>query len=468
MGRLEKGVNDLHTWCLNNGEYGQQLMNEWVGLDENGIKVDMDSISRGSNKKVKWKCSKGHEWFADLSHRTNNRRCCPYCSGNKVTKETSLQEWCKNNGAFGQQLINEWTGLDENNQPISIDSIAKGSHKKVKWKCSKGHEWYAVIKDRTYYKSGCPHCCSIGTSYSEQYLYHALKQLYPNAENRCRVLKSLQNPQGIEFDIGIPEIPLCIEYSPTYWHEGKEEYDGYKEQLCSEHGVRLIQIIEDSYNELEFKMDDDYICFHMVDTMKTNIMQVILEHILKSLNHTLDEIDLDKVEEDTQNATRMKGVQQGVNDLKTWCLYNGEWGQQLLKEWVGLDENNQPISIDSMARASNKRVKWMCSKGHEWCATISHRTYNKSGCPYCFGNHNISKERNLQEWCLNNGEWGQQLISEWVGLNENNQPISMDNVTRGSNKKAKWKCNKNHEWYAMIADRTIHKSGCPYCSGRRK
>lgn len=33
--------------------------------------------------------------------------------------------------------------------------------------------------------------------------------------------------------------------------------------------------------------------------------------------------------------------QQGINDLYTWCLNNGEWGQQLLQEWTGFDENNQ-------------------------------------------------------------------------------------------------------------------------------
>jgi hypothetical protein len=31
------------------------------------------------------------------------------------------------------------------------------SHKKVWWKCSKGHEWQAIIKDRNSGK-GCPYC----------------------------------------------------------------------------------------------------------------------------------------------------------------------------------------------------------------------------------------------------------------------------------------------------------------------
>ncbi len=36
-------------------------------------------------------------------------------------------------------------------------------------------------------------------------------------------------------------------------------------------------------------------------------------------------------------------VIQGENDLYTWCLFNGEYGQQLIREWVGIDEDNQII-----------------------------------------------------------------------------------------------------------------------------
>ena len=30
MGKLQQGVNDLYTWCLNNGAFGQKLLSEWV------------------------------------------------------------------------------------------------------------------------------------------------------------------------------------------------------------------------------------------------------------------------------------------------------------------------------------------------------------------------------------------------------------------------------------------------------
>lgn len=118
MSRLQQGVNDLYTWCLNNGAFGQQLLNEWVGLDENNQPISIDNVTRASGKKVKWRCNKGHIWAAAIIRRTLNKTCCPYCSALSVTTENSLKTWCLGNGEWGQQLLKEWTGLDENNQPL--------------------------------------------------------------------------------------------------------------------------------------------------------------------------------------------------------------------------------------------------------------------------------------------------------------------------------------------------------------
>ena len=292
--RLKTGVNDLESWCLNNGSFGQQLIKEWTGECTDGKHYKVDQVTRASRKKFKWKCSKGHKWFADVNSRTAQKHGCPYCSGRYVSSENSLNKWCLNNGSFGKQLMVEWTGECDDGTHYSIDEIARASNKKFKWICSKDHSWYTGIVSRTGYKTSCPYCNNIGTSYPEQFIYHSLKQIFPNTENRCKVLKSPQNPQGIEFDIGIPEISLCIEYSPTRWHKGKEERDQYKKDICQKANVRLIQIVEDSYNELEHIKSDDYICFKMNEKYKDDILTKIVDHILKTLGHSIAEVDLEE------------------------------------------------------------------------------------------------------------------------------------------------------------------------------
>ena len=48
-------------------------------------------FSKGSDKKVWWKCYKGedHEWIASIGHRSRGRGC-PICVGKKVVKSNCL------------------------------------------------------------------------------------------------------------------------------------------------------------------------------------------------------------------------------------------------------------------------------------------------------------------------------------------------------------------------------------------
>ncbi|MCQ5056012.1 zinc-ribbon domain-containing protein [Agathobaculum butyriciproducens] len=41
---------------------------------------------------------------------------------------------------------------------IKPTEVSIGSHKKVIWRCEKGHEWETAVKSRTINKTGCPYC----------------------------------------------------------------------------------------------------------------------------------------------------------------------------------------------------------------------------------------------------------------------------------------------------------------------
>jgi len=52
-------------------------------------------------------------------------------------------------------LLKEWHY--KKNKDLTPSKITEGSHKKVWWKCPKGHEWQARVADRNN-GSGCPIC----------------------------------------------------------------------------------------------------------------------------------------------------------------------------------------------------------------------------------------------------------------------------------------------------------------------
>ena len=123
-----------------------RLAKEW-NYDKNG-KLKPEQFSANSNKKVWWKCKKGHEWQADISHRNNGRKC-PYCEGKIVIHgENDLQ-------TANPKLAKEWNY--EKNNGIKPTNVKQYSGKKVWWKCQKGHEWQATIANRSY-GGGCPFC----------------------------------------------------------------------------------------------------------------------------------------------------------------------------------------------------------------------------------------------------------------------------------------------------------------------
>lgn len=205
--RVIKGETDLATVNPN-------IAKQWHPINNGDLKPE--DVKPGSDKKVWWICAKNHEWVASISSR--NKRGCPYCSGKRVIKgETDLatvnpllaKEWhptmngtlkaqdvtskshmkvwwkCKeghewqrtvhgranNSGCpycFGRLAVKGKTDLatvnplltqewhPEKNGTLKPDNVTIGSHKKVWWKCQKGHEWESAIYSRS--KSGCPFC----------------------------------------------------------------------------------------------------------------------------------------------------------------------------------------------------------------------------------------------------------------------------------------------------------------------
>jgi len=107
-------------------------------------------FSFGSGKKIWWKCFKKHEWIASITNRTSGLNC-PYCSGQKVSKENNLKFIFPN-------IANEWHPTK--NKDLKPQDVTKASGKKVWWLCSKGHGWLAFVFNRTK-GQGCPYCLNI-------------------------------------------------------------------------------------------------------------------------------------------------------------------------------------------------------------------------------------------------------------------------------------------------------------------
>lgn len=101
---------------------------------------------------------------------------------------------------------------------------------------------------------------------------------------------------------------------------------------------------------------------------------------------------------------------------------------------------------------SNKKKLWLCSLGHQYHATVAHRSEGK-GCPFCSGQQVLAGFNDLTTT-------HPHIAAEAYGWNP-------QTISAGSHKRMNWKCPIGHVWDQVVKNRTLQGFGCSYCSGKR-
>lgn len=136
----------------------------------------------------------------------------------------------------------------------------------------------------------------------------------------------------------------------------------------------------------------------------------------------------------------------GFNDLQTT-------NPELAQEWHPVKNGN--LTPRMVVSRSDKKVWWLCEKGHEWEAAIKDRQHG-NGCPYCSGRLPVPGKTDLATVYPD-------IAKQWHPTK--NGKLTPSQMTPRPNKKVWWKCEKGHEWYATVDSRS--KTICPICTGRK-
>jgi len=141
----------------------------------------------------------------------------------------------------------------------------------------------------------------------------------------------------------------------------------------------------------------------------------------------------------------------GENDLASqYPLVAAQWHPH----------KNSPLTPTQVTAFSNRKVWWLCEAGHEWAASVAHRTSAHSGCPVCAGRKVLPGFNDL-------ATKEPRIAAQWHP--ELNGALTPEMVTVGSHKRVWWLCAEGHEWRAVIHSRAgKQKSGCPVCAGKRR
>jgi len=126
---------------------------------------------------------------------------------------------------------------------------------------------------------------------------------------------------------------------------------------------------------------------------------------------------------------------------------------QLAAEW---DSERNQLPPEHVSPQSNKLFHWWClvADDHRWQASPNNRFGRGSGCPCCAGQQ-ASSTNNLTLY--------KNLMHEWDYTK--NEALNPASLSRGSKRKAWWRCATCKLSYEASVQKRAAGGGCPYCTG---
>jgi DNA-directed RNA polymerase subunit RPC12/RpoP len=334
------------------------LMRQW-DYAKNGD-VLPEKFTAGSGYKAWWVCKMGHSWQTSINKRHQGTGC-PYCTNRLVLKGFNDLK------TLNPELALQWNY--KKNGALTPEDVTSGTHRKVWWSCSEGHEWEAVVVSRVAGEHGCPYCAGL------------------------RAIKGVNDLETLRSDLA-------------------SQFDSKKNQ-----DISLSEIAIASNKRLWWLCDKGHSWQATANTRQKSGCPVCAG----------------------------KAVLAGYNDLQTL-------NQTLAAEW---DYDKNTLKPTEVTLTSGKRVWWRCSKGHSWITAVAHRKHG-SICPYCSGRTAITGENDL-------ATVRPDIAAEWDY--DKNGDYTPEQFLPQSGKAFWWKCKHGHSWKVPIQQRYIG-TGCPYCAGQ--
>lgn len=405
------------------------LVKEWHPT-KNG-ELTPENITHGSHKKVWWLCSNGHTYSQQINNKAILKYGCPECSGRKASDTNNL-------ATQYPEIVKEWHPTL--NKDLKVTEVTYGSEKKAWWLCPKGHSYKATINNRTLRQSGCPQC-SNQSSEPEIRILSEFKYLFDNVVSRFKkngIEIDIYLPEfklGIEYD------------GKHWHKEKEEQDLDKNNRLATQniHLIRVREkplkalsdedvivdkdspIKKSDLNEIVQKVlafvdvdikhridsyiaETSFVNNELFNTYRSYFPSPFPEHsLLKTHPQLSKEWDYEK-----NNPLRPENFSYGAGNKIWWLCQSGHSFQATInhrtgnkptgcpqcsgrvasiennllkvfplvsKEWH--PEKNGDLTPENVTSKSGKKVWWICPKNHSYKATVSNRTRNNSGCPYC-------------------------------------------------------------------------------------
>lgn len=361
-------TKSLYEYCIERDDF--LLLSQW-DKEKNGDFAVRD-VSHGSHKKVWWCCAFGHQWEAPVYSRTISGSGCPYCTGRKFLP------FAKTLASEYPQLLKEWHPTL--NTGMSPEEIPPGTHRKVWWMCSKGHEWKAQVKSRVN-GTGCPICNNRKVKIGE----NDLGTTHPEIAAQWHPTKNGSRT---------PQTVVGGHHAKVWWQcaKGHEWQATILSRTSIGNGCPVCagKIVIAGVNDLASAYPAVAAQWH-----PTKNGTLTPENVTPFSNRKAWWICEKGHEYNTVISHRVQDasgcpycsnrrVLAGFNDLATI-------EPKVAEQWS--PELNGELTPQMVTTGSHKKVWWQCAEGHIWKAVIYSRTGpQKCGCPVCAGKVKLARQ----------------------------------------------------------------------------
>lgn len=289
--------------------------------------------------------------------------------GAAMETENSLRAFCQRQNR--PELLAEWDAVK--NAPLTPETVHKGSHRRVWWRCSSGHSWQAEVQRRTFRESKCPFCAN--------------RLLWTGSNDLGTVRPDLAAQWDFEKNSPLtPGDVLANSKKAVWWKCGKghswragilSRVRGSGCPACS----RKIAVpgendLETLFPELAAQWNRE----RNGDLLPSRVAAYSNKKVWWrcALGHEWQAVAAARASGAGCPYCAGKRVLAGFNDLATLCPeIAAQWDPSL----------NGALTPEMVMPGSHQKVWWRCPEGHVWKAAVFSRTgKQKCGCPVCAGN----------------------------------------------------------------------------------
>jgi len=326
--RVVTGINDLAT------------VNPSLALEADGW--DPTLFMPGSEERVAWKCSNGHQWIARINNRSNGNGC-PHCY--KASRKTPSKPAIKLDKS---EILQESCGWNS-------DEVSDNDTAERQWKCAFGHEWTASVGYRLKKRKPCPICSRLKPGVNDYATTHP---------------DQAREADGWDPTLTMASSKIVVAWKCSQGHEWMQSPRNRRNakncKLCYQQKGVAKPII--GVNDLATTNPELAAQAHGWDP--TTVVKSTYRHA--EWQCEVGHVWSAEIRKRSQGSScpfcAGLYVDVGVNDLATVR-------PDLAAEADGWDPR-------TVTCGSGKKRAWICTEGHRWKSVVSHRT-DGTGCPSC-------------------------------------------------------------------------------------